>query len=115
MIVLGQLKTITLKKHILRLFGIFLFFFQTCENKAVTCLSPGPDDSLPAPSVSLDLDPPSAGSKRTLQSFSWSSRGQQIGGGRVSGGASSGRSSQLAASDDRGQTEVCQDPMDAGV
>lgn len=75
------------------------------------CLSPGLEDSM------TDWNPPTVASDRTLQSFSWSSRGQQIPRGRVSAGASSGRSSRLAASEDRWQKEVeaCEDPSDAGV
>lgn len=74
-------------------------------------LSPGLEDS------DRDWDPPTVASDRTLQSFSWSSRGQQIPRGRVSAGASSGRSSNLAASEDRWkpEAEACEGPSNAGV
>lgn len=59
-----------------------------------------------------DWDPPTATSDRTLHSFSWSSRGQQM--HRVSAGASPGRSSHL---EDRWQAEAgaFEEPSDGGV
>lgn len=83
----------------------------------VKCLSPGPEDSVKVSSNTVDWNPLTVASDRTLQSFGWSNRGQQITRGLVSTGPSSSRSSHLVVLKDRWQTEAeaCQDPSETGV